>query len=36
MSESEIQDLTESSQRYIKSVIEGLDLGDGEFLLAVA
>lgn len=34
--ESDIEKLSESSKKYIKAVIEGLDLGNGEFLLAVA
>ena len=34
--ELELKELSESAQMYIQSVIEGLDLGDGQFLLAVA
>jgi hypothetical protein len=34
--ETELRELSESAQQYIQSVIKGLDLGDGQFLLAVA
>ena len=33
--ESELKELSTSAQQYIQSVIEGLSLGDGHFLLAV-
>lgn len=35
-SETELNNINQASKDYIKSVIEGLNLGDGEFLLAVA
>lgn len=33
--ESELKDIDESSNKFIKSIIDGLDLGTGEFLIAV-
>jgi hypothetical protein len=35
MSPTELKEIDDSSAQFIKSVIEGLDLGSGEFILAV-
>jgi hypothetical protein len=35
MSPTEVKEIDDSSAQFIKSVIEGLDLGSGEFILAV-